>query len=109
MLLHKRTANDIWKNLYELPLIETPDATDIDMLLAMPEFAYWHSQLPSYDYRSSVEGVKHVLSHRVLHASFHELEVKGVLPCPEEFIVVPFDELNRYALSRLIERYMEGR
>lgn len=109
LLLHKRTANDIWKNLYELPLIETPDATDIDMLLAMPEFAYWHSQLPSYDYKSSVEGVKHVLSHRVLHVSFHELEVKGALPCLEEFIVVPFDELNCYALSRLIERYMEGR
>lgn len=109
LLLHKRTANDIWQNLYELPLIETPVAIDSDALFATSEFAYWHSSLPSYVYKDSVEGVKHVLSHRVLHVSFHELEVQGALPCPEGFVVVPFDELHRYALSRLIERYMNGR
>ena len=109
LLLHKRTANDIWQNLYELPLIETPVAIDSDALFATSEFAYWHSSLPSYVYKDSVEGVKHVLSHRVLHVSFHELEVQGALPCPEGFVVVPFDELHRYALSRLIERYMNAR
>ena len=109
LLLHKRTANDIWQNLYELPLIESPVATDADALFAMPEYADWHSLLPGYVYKGSVEGVKHVLSHRVLHVSFHELEVQGVLPCPEGFVVVPFDELPRYALSRLIERYLNNR
>ena len=109
LLLHKRTANDIWQNLYELPLIEPSVPTDADALFAMSEFAHWHSLLPSYVYKGSVEGVKHVLSHRVLHVSFHELEVQGALPCPEGFVVVPFDELHRYALSRLIERYMNGR
>lgn len=109
LLLHKRTADDIWRNLYELPLIELPAATDADTLFATPEYARWHSLLPGYTHKGSVEGVKHVLSHRVLHASFHELEVQGALPCPEGFVVVPFDELHRYALSRLIERYMETR
>ena len=109
LLLHKRTADDIWRNLYELPLIELPTATDADTLFATPEYARWHSLLPGYTHKGSVEGVKHVLSHRVLHASFHELEVQGALPCPEGFVVVPFDELHRYALSRLIERYMETR
>ena len=109
LLLHKRTADDIWKNLYELPLIETPSELDADALFATAEFARWHSLLPAYAYKGNVQGIKHVLSHRVLHASFHELEVQGALPCPEGFVVVPFDELNRYALSRLIERYMEAR
>ena len=109
LLLHKRTADDIWRNLYELPLIELPSATDTDTLFATPEYAHWHSLLPNYVHKGSSEGVKHVLSHRVLHVAFHELEVQGALPCPEGFVVVPFDELHRYALSRLIERYMEGR
>ena len=108
LLLHKRTADDIWRNLYELPLIETPEATEASGLFATPEFAQWHSLLPHYLYKGCVEGIRHVLSHRVLHASFHELEVQGTLPCPEGFVVVSFDELHRYALSRLIERYLQG-
>ena len=109
LLLHKRTANDIWKNLYELPLVESPEALDADMLFSTSAFAQWHSQLPRYVYKGSVEGVKHVLSHRVLHVSFHEFEVQGALPCPEGYVVVPFAELNRYALPRPIERYMQER
>lgn len=107
LLLHKRMADDIWKNLYELPLIETYEPKDVEAVFASREFAAWHSLLPSYVYKGGVEGVKHVLSHRVLHVSFHELEVQGMLPCPEGFVKVPFSELHRYAQSRLIERYME--
>lgn len=108
LLLHKRTTDDIWKNLYELPLIETPMPLDDDALLGAEAFAQWHAALPSYTYKSGVKGIKHVLSHRVLHASFHELEVQGKLPCPDGYVVVPFDELHRYALPRLIERYFEN-
>lgn len=107
LLLHKRTADDIWRNLYELPLIETPEAIGADELFATPEFAAWHSLLPGYIYKGGVEGLKHVLSHRVLHASFYELEVQGTLPVPENFVVVPYDEVHRYALPRLIERYIQ--
>ena len=109
LLLHKRTADDIWKNLYELPLIETPSAVDADGLFATPAFALWHEALPQYLYRGGTAGIKHVLSHRVLHASFHELEVQGPLPCPDGYVVVSFDELHRYALPRLIERYLENK
>lgn len=106
LLLHKRTADDIWRNLYELPLIETLAPLSSDALFATPGFAEWHSLLSDYSYKGGVEGVKHVLSHRVLYTSFHEFEVHGTLPCPEGFVIVPFDELHRYALPRLIERYM---
>jgi hypothetical protein len=35
------------------------------------------------------------------------LEVQGDLPCPEGFVEVPLSELHRYALPRLIERFLE--
>lgn len=107
LLLHKRTADDIWRNLYELPLIETQEPLDSDTLLGSVEFVKWHSLLPHYIYKGCVDGIKHVLSHRVLHASFHELDVCGQLPSLEGFVSVPFCELHRYALPRLIERYMK--
>jgi len=109
LLLHKRTAGDIWQNLYELPLIERSAALSPEALFATPEFAEWHALLPRYIYKGGIEGVKHVLSHRVLHASFYEFEVQGALPCPEGFVVVPYNELSRYALPRLIERYMQAK
>ena len=36
--INKRTGNDIWKNLFELPLIETPTALSEEEFLALPEF-----------------------------------------------------------------------
>lgn len=106
LLLRKRTADDIWQNLYELPLIETPSPLSSEALFATEAFARWHAMLPSYVYRGATDGIKHVLSHRVLHATFHDLEVDGPLPIPEEYVLVPFERLDHYALPRLVERYL---
>ena len=108
LILHKRVANDIWQNLYELPLIETDTAMDADMLMAHSDYKAWHEQMPYNLYKGATQGVKHVLSHRVLYATFYELEVQGPLPCPEGFVVVKYDDLHRYALPRLVERYLCG-
>lgn len=107
LLLHKRTGNDIWQNLYELPLIETEMAIDADGLFLHPDFLAWKKTIPYYTYKGATGGIKHVLSHRVLHATFHELEVLGELSCPDGYVVVPFSELGHYALPRLLERYMK--
>ena len=109
LLLHKRTGNDIWRNLYELPMIETPYEVTTDTLFAMPEFVLWHNVLPHSVYRGCKSGIKHVLSHRVLHASFYELEVQGVLPCPDGFVIVPFEDLDHYGLPRLVEKYLTNK
>lgn len=107
LLLHKRTGNDIWQNLYELPLIETEMAIDANGLFLHPDFLAWKKTIPYYTYKGATGGIKHVLSHRVLHATFHELEVLGELSCPDGYVVVPFSELGHYALPRLLERYMK--
>ncbi|GHV69882.1 hypothetical protein FACS1894199_19110 [Bacteroidia bacterium] len=60
--------------------------------------------------------MKHVLSHRVIYAKFYELEVvktaeprNSVPPIADvaPYILVKEEDLGRYAVSRLIERYME--
>ena len=107
LLLHKRTDNDIWRNLYEFPLIETDTPIDSDALFLLPEFAEWLEGMTEYLYKGAVGGIKHVLSHRVLHATFHELVVQGDFPKRDGYVAVAFADLDRYALPRLIERYME--
>lgn len=108
LLLHKRTANDIWLNLYELPLIETTHAVVGDEIISSREFSIWHSLIPNYIFSGNVEHIKHILSHRVLYTSFYEINVHGDLPCPLEYVCVPFEELDHYALPRPIERYLKN-
>lgn len=106
LVLHKRGGNDIWAGLYELPMVETGEAVEWEHLCGLEGMRQW---LPSSSciYKGCVSGVKHVLSHQVIHASFYELEVMGLSRCPEGCIIVPGESLSRYALPRLLERYLE--
>lgn len=71
--INKRTGNDIWKNLFELPLIETASSVTEEELLALPEFIKLFDKEEVPVVRSICRNVKHVLSHRVLYANFYEV------------------------------------
>ena len=106
-LLYRREAKDIWQNLYEYPLIETAQALDFADLQQTQE------------YRRLLEGSgevrvvrmfvmpKHVLSHRVIYARFYELETEHFSPAMKGYLQIPGEEIDRYAVSRLIELYRE--
>ncbi|SKB71085.1 A/G-specific adenine glycosylase [Daejeonella lutea] len=72
VLMNKRGPNDIWENLYELPLIETDVPTDPGELMLNEAFikAFGNSVIIK-----SVSGpVKHILSHQKLYATFIQIE-----------------------------------
>ena len=50
---------------------------------------------------------KHVLSHRIIYARFYEIEVERFSPAMQRFLQVPEEELEQYAVSRLIALYRE--
>lgn len=79
-LLHQRTANDIWKHLYEFPLVEA------DRLLPVGT--------------EGATDITHTLSHQRLHARFHIKQVE-TLPAIADTIAIPLTALGDYALSRL--------
>ncbi|MCK5834197.1 MAG: A/G-specific adenine glycosylase, partial [Lentisphaeria bacterium] len=71
--LEKRTSG-IWKNLYQLPLIETATKMTKKKLMAQPELKalinhYAFETLPVF------ESVTHILSHQRLHANFCVIRV----------------------------------
>lgn len=72
MLLRKRTGNDIWRNLYELPLIEADHQLSVDELLLAPELEGLGANVKPV-VRPLQIGVKHVLSHQIIHADFYEM------------------------------------
>lgn len=107
ILLHKRTGDDIWKNLYELPLIEADhDMTEAE-LLASDAFRSLlvEGEVPLV--RVMERGVKHVLSHRVIYANFYGLELPQDSHSFSAYICIKVANLENYALPRLVHAFLE--
>lgn len=105
--INKRTGNDIWKNLFELPLVETPEAVSEEQLLALPAFRSLFAEGDIPVVRSVWRDVKHVLSHRVIYANFYEVTLPGDSISFSAFKKIKVEELSRYAVSRLVHMYIE--
>ncbi|MCW3083266.1 MAG: A/G-specific adenine glycosylase [Bacteroidetes bacterium] len=109
-VINKREAKDIWTNLYDFPLLET------EMELQEEEFlksAGWKKLLGKnkFTIRSVSPYYKHILSHQKIFARFWEIETEAVLEkiIPANAIVIKQKDLEKYAVPRLIENYLEVR
>jgi A/G-specific adenine glycosylase len=102
--LQKRQKQDIWKNLYEYPLIETPEELDAVELQKEPEFEKLFSDAGRIFIKPVTE-TKHVLSHQIIHASFYRIDIeKGI---NNGLLKVVMNDVEKYPVSRLIHKYME--
>lgn len=100
--LHKRGAGDVWQNLYEPPLLETPDAGADPQ--RQPAYVDWFGRRRC---RLAAGGVKHVLSHRIIYADLYCVTVPLSAPVPPEFVRVPQKRVQAYAVSRLVQKLLE--
>jgi A/G-specific adenine glycosylase len=83
--IHRRAAGDIWQGLYEPWLTET-----------VPSGAILLRQ-----------GVKHVLTHRILYADFYLWEPAEQPQLPEDYFWIPEADIDQYGVPRLIELLLE--
>jgi A/G-specific adenine glycosylase len=84
--IHRRPAGDIWQGLYEPWLTEQ-----------VPEGATLLRQ-----------GVKHVLTHRILYADFWLWEPAKEPPLPASYFWIREEEIANYGVPRLIELLLES-
>lgn len=104
--IQKRTEKDIWQDLYQFPLIETPSAglaaTDLTHL------AEWPATLLPVNLRlvRSSPPIKHVLSHQDIIGVFHEFTIRQSITTANDWLRIPRKELPAYAFPTLITRYM---
>ncbi|EJX08144.1 A/G-specific adenine glycosylase [gut metagenome] len=105
--INKRKGNDIWKNLFELPLIETADALSEEQFLALPEFGQLFAPGEHPTVRLVCKGVKHVLSHRVIYADFYEVCLPEATASFARFQKIRHEDLEQYAVPRLVHAFLE--
>lgn len=104
--IRKRTSNDIWKNLYELPLIETTISLPQKEFLALPELHSLFAPVQGLAVRSLCRDVKHILSHRVIYANFYEVTLPEGVTVLGDFQKIKESELKQYPVSKLLHNFI---
>lgn len=105
IIIKQRGAGDIWQGLYEFPLIETSVPISPDELLKHPDWKYLKGE-HSWNVLKIHSGVRHVLSHRILHVTFYEITGK-INRLPQGAIKIKKEKLDDFAVPVLIEKYLK--
>ena len=105
--INKRTGKDIWKNMYEFPLIETEQETELSDLLVSDSFKSLFGDA-EITIHSSAKQFKHVLTHQHIYANFYVVEIeKSDILLSDVFLKIQKDDISLYPISRLIHKYLE--
>ena len=101
--LRKRQENDIWKNFYDFPLIETSSTMKFPQLKKTDE---WRNILGKMGAKliGQSEEYRHMLSHQVIYATFYSIRIPSGKKLP--FIRVTRKELEKIPVPRLIDRFL---
>jgi len=107
-LMKKRDKNDIWKKLYDFPLVEFSNITEphtaLNKLLA-------EINLKSSEYRivDISDNYKHQLTHQQINAVFIRIFVNKIenIEAENSILLVNKNDITNYPVSRLIERYLQ--
>lgn len=108
-IMQLRTNKDIWRGLWEFPLLETDhEITDIDELTARAHrFVEETFDIPPLTFLLSHPYI-HQLTHRTIHALFLQadlLDKPAVLP--ENARLADAGEIKKLPVSRLIDKYLQ--
>lgn len=106
--LHKRMKKDIWNELFEFFLVETPSEISFDKLV-LPKILTHKPQLWKITEESRT--YKHLLSHQTILCRFYEISMSKEFKFNsmdwEEYQLYSKEEIDELPKSTLINRYLE--
>lgn len=107
ILLRKRQQDDIWKGLYEFPMFESRDDETWESLIVSAHKA-GVPESSRVIVNQSIGPIKHVLTHQTIYARALELQISPQVQAdlPGQ-IWVDMNDLQNYAVPRLVERIIE--
>jgi len=104
IFIEKRNGSDIWKGLYQFPLIESPQ------LLQPSDFNQKIKKqlnLPKWNVTGISSVFKHQLSHQTLFAQFISAEIADeILRTSSSYLKISQKELSNFAFPKLLDNYI---
>ena len=107
--MQRRTGNDIWRGLWEFPLLESAHCLGLDELDAeVQRFLHGHLRLPSVAYSLS-PAFRHQLTHRTLNVRFVQAELpEAPSQLPANTVAVTLRQMKKVPVPRLIDKYLQS-
>ena len=107
--LHKRSDNDIWRNLYDFPCIESEQPLSVEEVIATEQFQQLIENKPFTIVKVSPI-FTHKLTHRTILAQFIEIKLEKKLLRIEtkDLFLAAETELIKYPIPRLIDLYLNN-
>ena len=107
--LQKRTGNDVWKNLYEFPLIESDRLLDVHDVFQHENFQEITSGVDSnISIKPLSQPIKHVLTHQQIYAQFFLVEIDELPAGMKHFEMIAIEDIEQFAVSRLMEIFIQN-
>ena len=103
--ISKRTERDIWQNLYELPLVESDHQLTATELLQAIQSQIAEGEEPQLTLLQ--QGVKHVLTHRIIMADFYQLILPSNTHSFASYNKIKVEQLTDFAYPRLITYFLD--
>lgn len=102
--IQKRMGKDIWENLWEFPMLETPKSISTDDIM-IHDFLESHIQ-DKYQV-NHIQKIKHLLTHQILEATIMKITVPESFVHPKQWTKIKSEDLHLYAIPRLLDKYLE--
>ncbi len=114
VLLRKRSEQDIWRNLYDFPVIEKPKA--VSQKKIVEEISnYLGSDLMDNPQITISKEYRHILTHQVILARFYTILLKDSEPFNRinslygnNWDAVELKNVHQYPVPRLIEKFLKN-
>ena len=104
ILMNKRGDNDIWANMYDLPLLETMEPVPAVSLISQQEVKELFGDAIALIGAETAK--KHVLTHQHIYAQFIMIDVPADFKHPEKFIRVELAGLEKIAMPKIIYTFL---
>lgn len=106
-ILQRRTGNDIWRGLFEFPLLEIDRRLHEDELhTEAARFLATRFGCNNATFNISEERL-HQLTHRTIHARFIRVELnEAPSTCPPSATVMTVEDMKKTPVPRLIDKYL---
>ena len=104
--IRKRVENDIWKNLFEFPIIETENEINIEGLITQSEFQRFVSIADQKVIKNVSDWKIHILSHQRIHYRFVKVQLTDEINGTTDLIRVNKEDIFNFAVPKLLETYL---
>jgi len=104
LFLEKRGDRDIWRNMYQFPLIETLQRAEPEELIGGPA---WQAILGNQQF--TLEAIYpekvHLLTHQRLHIRFYSVRGEGIR-ASDRLISIPLERISGYPVPKPIAFFL---